>query len=570
MSIRTPIHLVAILGLAFSLCAAQAASLSDRVLVVYNAHASGSHSVAEYYMAKRDIPAANVCRIGVSSTHTIDEKEFESHVKRPIRKCLDKLGRDKILYIVFSYGSPFDLQINGQIYALDQFVADIWDEYLPFRPATQTDVQPYFGYAQSEGNVYQKFIPLSAYRKKPGAKTIYSVWRLDAATQALAKGLVDKGLDAEAHGLKGRVCVDLNAPPEEQPDYSYGAGNWDLDRAAQFARHAGFSVVEDTHHAEFGTAPAPLRCDNAALYAGWYSLNHYNDAFTWVPGAIGIHLDSASAGDPRGGLDWAANALKKGITVTSGAIAEPYLDNLPHPDQAFLYLFEGANVGDALLRSERLLKWRTINIGDPLYRPFPNGKRPTGANTPEAALGLLPQAAVSGTITKAVVGIQRPAPEGGLKFSVTTNRPVWVSVPKSVSIPAGANHAEFSIETHAVKNDGTAILIYVSHDALKGSNTLVLFPVLGPLVLRPGKVRGGSSCSGLVVLRRKADGDGAAVTLTSSDTGIVKVPAEAKVPAGKNTATFPIATEHAIAQHAVVITASFAGVTRKATLTVVP
>ncbi|MGH9626294.1 MAG: hypothetical protein ACRD4G_18430, partial [Bryobacteraceae bacterium] len=105
---------------------------------------------------------------------------------------------------------------------------------------------------------------------------------------------------------------------------------------------------------------------------------------------------------------------------------------------------------------------------------------------------------------------------------------------------------------------------------LKGSNTLVLFPVLGPLLLRPAKVRGGSSCSGLVVLRRKARQDGAAVTLTSSDTDIVKVPAEIKVPAGANTATFPIATQHVIAQHAAVITASFAGVTRKATLTVTP
>ncbi|MGH9654037.1 MAG: TIGR03790 family protein, partial [Bryobacteraceae bacterium] len=545
-------------------------SLSDRVLVVYNAHAHGSRKVAKYYMAKRDIPAGNICKIGVSSPESIDAKEFESRVKRPIRKCLDKIGRDKILYIVFSYGSPFDLQLGGHKYALDQFVADIWDEYLPFRPARQTDVQPYFGYAQSEGNIYQKFIPFSAFRAKAGAKAIYSVWRLDAATPALAKGLVDKALYAEAHGLKGRACFDLNAPAGAQPDYSYGAANWDLDRAAQFARRAGFSVLEDTHQAEFGTAPAPLRCDHAAVYAGWYSLNHYNDAFTWVPGAIGIHLDSASAQNPRSGLNWAANALKKGITITSGAVTEPYLDNLPHPDQAFLYLFEGANVGDALLRSERLLKWRIINIGDPLYRPFPHGKHPSGAKTPEVALGLLPQTAVSGASTTAVVGIQQPAPAGGLKFSVKTNRPAWADMPASVSIPAGANHVQFSIRTRAVKNDGTAILIYVSHDQLKGSNTLVLFPVLGPLLLRPAKVRGGSSCSGLVVLRRKARQDGAAVTLTSSDTDIVKVPAEIKVPAGANTATFPIATQHVIAQHAAVITASFAGVTRKATLTVTP
>jgi hypothetical protein len=54
-------------------------------------------------------------------------------------------------------------------------------------------------------------------------------------------------------------------------------------------------------------------------------------------------------------------------------VAEPYLEGLAHPDQAFLYLFLGANAGDAVLRSTRWLKWMILNIGDPLYRPFPQG-----------------------------------------------------------------------------------------------------------------------------------------------------------------------------------------------------
>ena len=31
----------------------------------------------------------------------------------------------------------------------------------------------------------------------------------------------------------------------------------------------------------------------------WYSYNNYPDAFTWNTGAIGFHLDSSSAADPR-------------------------------------------------------------------------------------------------------------------------------------------------------------------------------------------------------------------------------------------------------------------------------
>jgi uncharacterized protein (TIGR03790 family) len=235
----------------------------------------------------------------------------------------------------------------------------------------------YFAEAQSQKNIYAPFISLAAYRDQPRAVSVYSVWRLDAANADLAKRLVYYAMFAETNGLSGRGCFDRQYPSlDTVADSGSGSGDWDIHQSAAFARRAGFPVTEDAQPAEFGTAPAPLRCDGAALYAGWYSLNHYNDAFTWVPGAIGIHLDSASAADPRGGTNWSANAVLKGITITSGAVAEPFLEGLAHPDQVFLDLFQGANAGDAMLRSTRWLKWMILNIGDPLYRPFPQGIAP--------------------------------------------------------------------------------------------------------------------------------------------------------------------------------------------------
>jgi hypothetical protein len=78
-------------------------------------------------------------------------------------------------------------------------------------------------------------------------------------------------------------------------------------------------------------------------------------------------------GDPRGGLGttWSAGALARGIAVTSGAITEPYLQGIPRPDGIFRDLLEGANVGDAFLRNTNYLRWMIINVGDPLYQPFP-------------------------------------------------------------------------------------------------------------------------------------------------------------------------------------------------------
>lgn len=542
--------------------------LSDRVLVVYNDADHDSERVAKYYMSRRGIPAENVCRFS-SNPSSVNQGDFESAIKPRIRKCLEKVGKDKILYIVLSYATPFDVVINGFNYAVDQFLADIWDDFLPDRPAAQNEVQPYFGEAQSQGGVYQPYVPFSEYRSRPGAHLIYSVWRVDGPTPEIANGLVDKALFAETHGLTGLVCIDRQYPQlEVQPDTSYTAGEWDLYEAAEFARKAGFNVLEDKHDQEFGTPPAALRCDNAALYAGWYSLNHYNDAFSWNPGAIGIHLDSGSAEDPRKGTNWAANALLRGITVTSGAVWEPYLDNLPHPDQAFLYLFEGANVGDALLRSTRMLKWRIINIGDPLYRPFPGGVRIANPPT-QAVLGLSPPIALAGQQTRAVVGITRPAPPGGITFTVKSTRPDLVKVPASVMIPEQTNHAVFPVQVGDISEDRTAVLISISAPGLNRSNTLIAFPYLQKLTLSAAQAKPGGTLNGTVALVHTAPEGGIHVALAVDNAG-ASVPESVDVPAGQLQATFTVQVHSATAESKVTITATHAGAKRQATFQLTP
>jgi uncharacterized protein (TIGR03790 family) len=543
-------------------------SLENRVLVVYDAQAPDSREVAEYYRVKRSIPESHVCKIETSSSDDIKQDEFDSRVKQPIQKCLNRLGKDTILYIVLSYQTPFLLDIGSQANALDQFVADIWDEYLPERTASQSDIQPYFGAAQSEGGVYQPYVPLSDYRRQPNARTIYSVWRLDAPNAALAKGLVDKALYAEAKGLSGIACFDLNRGDlSSLADFSYGAGNWDVHRAAEFTRQAGFTVIEDDHGEEFGTAPAPLRCDHAALYAGWYSLDHYNDAFSWNPGAIGIHLDSASARNPRSGNNWAANAIAHGITVTAGATGEPYLDNLPHPDQAFFYLFNGANVGDALLRSERLLKWNIINIGDPLYRPFPNSPTLAARVRPPLMFALTPQIVLGDSTSAAIVALSKPASQD-LSFSVAADNHDLVTVPSNVVIPAGRQGVKFPISTHRASSDVTPVRLRVKTDGYEASNTLLLFSLVASVNTSSERVKGGSQAVGTIFLRRAALSN-IAIALKSSNPAIVKIPAEVAIPQGQDKATFQIASQPVTTDTSVEISASYEGLVHSTTLKII-
>src|SRR5438445_455775 len=81
---------------------------------------------------------------------------FKSNVKTPIRQCLNALGLQNVLYIVFTYQTPYKIVApDNTSYALDQFVADIWDVYTPANQFGQPSyAHPYYVEAQTQGYVY--------------------------------------------------------------------------------------------------------------------------------------------------------------------------------------------------------------------------------------------------------------------------------------------------------------------------------------------------------------------------------------------------------------------------------
>lgn len=547
--------------------------LNQRVLVVYNASSFESGDVASYYMARRGIPSRNQCAISPPATETVNWNDFDSTVRTPIKNCLNAVGANNILYIVFTHLTPYALIApNEYEYSLDQFVADIWDSYSDQVPYPYPDQpHPYYADAQTQGNVYSPFVSFADYRNQPMAATLYSVWRLDAASAGLAKGLVDKAIAAETLGLRGQGCFDRRIDVTGSFDASYDAGDWDIFQAANFARQAGFAVTEDDQEAEFGTPPAPLRCDGAAMFAGWYSLDNYNDAFTWNPGALGFHLDSASAANPRGGSNWSANAVIRGITVTSGSVNEPYLEGLAHVDGVYRNLFEGANVGDALLRNTAWLKWMIINIGDPLYRPFPGGFPAFNPITnPQNSLALAPRELIAGQPASGTVTLARPAPAGGTLVNLTSSDTA-ATVPGSVTVPEGARSATFPIVTNAVTVE-SSVLISASFGATTLINTLTASPLeLDSLYLPPsGAVTGGAQAEGKVYLTGAVPSGGFTITLTSDHPAVAAVPLSVTIPAGAGHATFTITTVAVAAAVTVSISASDGRVTRTAALTVTP
>jgi len=128
-------------------------------------------------------------------------------------------------------------------------------------------------------------------------------------------------------------------------------------------------VLDDTERRFSQPGEAP----DVGIYAGWYKLRSYEDAFTFLPGAIGYHIASGEAisiHDPNE-TGWCKNALERGITVTLGPVGEPYVDAFPLPDQFIGLLMTGRyHLVEAYFLASRYISWRMGLFGDPLYNPW--------------------------------------------------------------------------------------------------------------------------------------------------------------------------------------------------------
>ena len=370
-------------------------SLASRVLVLYNPMDANSAAVAAHYQTARAVPNANMCAVNVSSSASTNlaYSDYVSLIKTPVQACLNSVGSQNILYILLAYLRPLTLQTTtGLTFSVDSFLADIWDQYATqfFNPVP-TAVHRYYAESQSQGNSFIPFQSLATYRTTARAQLIYSVWRLDGPTVAIANAQVDGATAAMAgggppisqvSGSRSNACVDMKESTSGIPDSGLASVDWDLFRASQILAAANqFSVITDMLPTQFGTSPSPI-CPNTGLYVGWYNYGSYNNAFSWDQGSIGWDIDSGALADTRNGPWWGAGAIAAGISVTSGPVTEPFTAGIVKP-AVIRNLFEGANVGDAFLRNTHWLKWMTVNVGDPLYQPFPGGVSPF--NPPAAA-----------------------------------------------------------------------------------------------------------------------------------------------------------------------------------------
>jgi len=187
-----------------------------------------------------------------------------------------------------------------------------------------------------------------------------------------------------------------------------------------------------------------------------------------------------------------------------------------------------------------------------------------------SSLSLSPSSVIGGNGSTGTVTLSAPAPVGGIVVSLTSSRTSAAAVPPSVTVPAGSTSATFAVTTFPVSSS-TSATISASYGAVtRSSNISVNRPSLLSLSLSPATVKGGIGSTGTVKLNGPAPAGGASVSLSSSRTSTATVPSTVIVAAGSTSATFLITTRTVSSSRNVTISASYRGVTKRATLRVTP
>lgn len=359
-------------------------------IVVYNKSFNGSKELAEFYAEQRHIPADRVFGIECSKEEMISRNEFENTIREVLlrkfnekkwwsiekRDLIDPNGRPVgqgpqvvsqiIRVVVLMRGVPLRIKRNSDnpdLVATEADEASVDSEVASLgllgRPLAGPMENRYFQSMRRFADHYE-------------ARGQLIVGRLDAADDLTVRRMIEDTLRAERDGLWGRAAVDFALK-----DGAYLEGEKWLGNCVKLCRDAGIPVFAERSR-ELLRDEWPL--PDTILYFGWYADNIQgalaSPDFRFKPGAIASHLHSYNAAKLRTKSEhWCGPLLDRGAAAVLGNVWEPYLKLTTHFDLVTARLLDGFTLGEAAWSGTPGLSWMNVLVGDPLYTPFPKGRK---------------------------------------------------------------------------------------------------------------------------------------------------------------------------------------------------
>ncbi len=186
-----------------------------------------------------------------------------------------------------------------------------------------------------------------------------------------------------------------------------------------------------------------------------------------------------------------------------------------------------------------------------------------------ASISLTSTTTIGGVSVTGTVALTEAAPAGGALVGLTSNIAAAV-VPASVTVPAGATTATFTILTSPVSALATATIAASYNLTTKNTSLVIQPPIIASLALSPNSIQGGNTVSGTITLIGGAPTGGTVVAVTSSNAGVAQVPANVVVPEGSSTVTFTVTTVVVSSNKTATIRGATGGASISSTLTVTP
>ena len=355
--------------LSLLIAAGALAQKPENVLVVMNTQSPQSRQIAEYYMKRRAIPAANLCAISAAHTEEIERRVYDSEIAPAVKSCLvtGKLT-EQILYIATTLGVPLKIAgaggLQGDAASVDSELALLYSDMKGGKHPLPGALENPF-YRQRETPFTHARFP------------IYLVTRLAAYDVDEVKAMIDRSLLARN---VGKFVIDLAGPEDTQ------GNDWLRDAAILLPKDR---VVLDATH------DVVTNQKDVIGYASWGSNDHARKTrflhFQWLPGAIMTEYVSSNgrtfvrppdswelgatwnlidrpkwfAGSPQ---SLSADYIHEGASGASGHVYEPYLHLNPRPDILLPAYFSGRTLAESYYLAIPGLSWQNIVIGDPLCR----------------------------------------------------------------------------------------------------------------------------------------------------------------------------------------------------------
>lgn len=335
------------------------------VLVLCSDDAPTSCEVADYFMTKRNIPAANLCKT-YSQGWDLGLDEFKTY-RNQISACLS--GKT-IRYLVVTRGMSAG--------------------YNPGTWPRKKSVDNAIMYIK--GTTFNSYIyNMSSYRTNPefynknmtvgtgNFTNIMYVSRLDGWTVEDAKKLVD--MADKAWGKSGLVVLDqAHTDSGVLTSYSkYGDYETSIAEAKRIADARGYETAYNC--VQCGESNYYLtRLPGVGFLASWGS----NDGsvigpsytfFDWVPGAIADTAVSTSAAgitnkpDPYG-QSKISDLTAEGASGAKGYTAEPYIASVSRPHILFERYSRGYNIIESYYMATPVTIWQNLILGDPKMAPY--------------------------------------------------------------------------------------------------------------------------------------------------------------------------------------------------------